>query len=704
MTDSHATHPRSAVNAPLYAIRRTLPPWCFESRLEELLTFCRDACVDEVILKVDAEEFSQGMPTVAWVCEYVSKLKQARDALHKVGVTFSLNPWVTQGHIDRGRDLRARFPDFHWMVGHDGVVCRAQACPRCERFQHHAVELWKLYATLEPAVIWIEDDIRTFNHQPAAFGCFCPLHLGAFARRVGVSTLTREQLVDALLAPGEAHPWRRAWFDFQRDTMHELGGVLADAVHGISPATRIGLMSSGPANHCLDGRDWRGLAKRMSGGPGVIHSRPTLGNYTEGSAVGLYDSAAQIHRTRHVLPKGTIEQTEVENVPFTGYAKSRSFTMTQVALSVARGCAGATLNLFDHLGSSLSVDPMWATMLREARPMLERLRHVMHGDGRSQAFDGTFQGVQVLHHERASDVRRLSSGARYEALIPVDGAFEASLNMLGFPTTYDCASVVATDGQMLDAFDDASLEAVLRGGMFIDAAALAVLHRRGFGELVGAEPGPFRTLNVGHVTAAEAMTDVAFGGAVDRYLTLTLPDLLGQGRYVHLEPADSARVVSEIVDQNRQHVAPMLTLFENKWGGRIAILPLEMATAFGTPFLHPYRQVQLAATLRWLGRERPAWEVSGGVYPLASVAAVGGRRILTLFNLSRDDWPSVTWNMPVAPDKVQAVSAFQGGGGELGGAAVQMTTIPGGSSVCLKTTLPFGRPLTCVVDVEQPNG
>ena len=105
-----------------YALRRTLVPWNFHEGLAELLDFCRQTKVEEVIFKIDTEEFSHGIPSVAWARDYVALLAEARDALKQIGIIFSLNPWVTIGHAERGRDLRRQFPEFQWLVGEDGTL------------------------------------------------------------------------------------------------------------------------------------------------------------------------------------------------------------------------------------------------------------------------------------------------------------------------------------------------------------------------------------------------------------------------------------------------------------------------------------------------------------------------------------------------------------------------------------------------------
>jgi len=86
-----------------YALRRTLPTWSFEENLAELVECLPRYGVDEVIVKVDTEEFSHDQPPLAWVEAYQPRLHRVREAMEALGIVYSLNPWITLGHCDRGR-------------------------------------------------------------------------------------------------------------------------------------------------------------------------------------------------------------------------------------------------------------------------------------------------------------------------------------------------------------------------------------------------------------------------------------------------------------------------------------------------------------------------------------------------------------------------------------------------------------------------
>lgn len=636
-----------------YALRRTMPKWCFDERLSELLQFCRQATIEEVVIKVDTEELSHGIPTVKWLAEYVPLLERARDRLRNAGIEFSINPWVTLDHCDRGRDLRKVLPDIDWMQGYDGTQCHACACPLSPGWREHATKLWRMYASTHPHVMWIEDDMRAYKHRPVTGACFCDLHMKEFSRRVG-KRVSRQQLMSALLKPGRPHPWRAIWLDIQRDSIIGTCQTLVSAARDISPQTRIGLMSSGPANQCIEGRDWQGLAETLKSSV-RFYSRPPMATYSEASLQELYLSSDLIRQTRFALGPA-IEQTEVENVPFSGYSKSATYTFLQIAASMAHGCHGVTMNLFDHLGTPIEdCDPAMGPMLATARPFIDALAN-------SHDSAGVFQGVRLLWHPSASYVKRLAPGAQYPALASTGHYWGRVLNCFGITTTYGDSPVVAADGQTIRAFSDDEILQMLRGGLLLDLTALSVLNDRGFGRLVGASVKEVRALNIGHVTAAEEFTDRRFAGAPRRLSTMSTPTLAGGGMYGVLRRSKAARVISRLVDQEIKPVCDLTTIFTNRLGGRVAIVPLDLETAFGPAFLNNLRREHTKSILHWLARGHLPATISGGVYPLAYRMDLSDHIMLGLFNLSHDDWPSATWDLHLGHRRVSSVKVLESTG------------------------------------------
>jgi len=623
-----------------YALRRTLPTWSFDANLKELVEQLPRYRVDEVIVKVDTEEFTHGQPPLPWVRRYQKNLFRVRQAMEEIGVVYSINPWITVGHNDRGRDARKQVKGLQTVVGHDGTRCTCCACPLSEAWRRHVDKVWTLYAQTEPHIVWIEDDIRTFNHQPVRYGCFCPVHMKRFSERVG-EKVSRDDLVAAILKPGAPHPWRRAYLDMQAEIMVETVGFLAQVVHATSPDTSLGLMSSGPRTHCLEGRRWDAFAEAMADGR-PLYSRPPMGNYSEASLRGFYYSHDSMKITRHCMPAGTIEQTEVENVPFTQYSKSAAFTFLEMAISFAYGSHGVTMNLYDHAGTPMEEEPAFGRMLGQKKTWLNALA------ARAQE-PGAYRGVQLLYHEKESYRRRLPKGADYGALGADGGNTMRLLESHGIATAYGDETVKATDGQTLRAYDVAEIRDMLAGGLLLDASAAKVVAERGLGPLIGLKriEAPRCIDDVGGPYSAEEFHGRRLGGAAGKYLTLTVPSLGGRPSLSAVELSQGVEPVSHLVDPDARRGPVSAYTFENELGGRVFVHLLDLRTAYGVAFNHTFRAHMLHGAVRWLARQKPALMVRGdGVYPLALRKDLDdGRTLLGLFNLTLDPWTEVEFEL-----------------------------------------------------------
>ena len=625
-----------------YALRRTMPTWSFEANLQELIEFLPQYRIDELIVKVDVEDFFHGQPMVDWVKDYQPNLFKAKETLEKIGVVYSLNPWFTLGHCDRGRDSRKHLPGLGTMVGHDGTECQTCACPLDPVWREMMDEVWTIYAETEPHIIWVEDDIRTFNHSPVKYGCFCERHMAFFAEKLGES-VSREELVKAILQPGKPHPWRKLWLDLQGEVMVETASFISSIVHRTSPNTSIGLMSSGARNHCLEGRDWNKFCEALSGGR-TLYSRPPLGNYHEDSLRGLYYSPDSIKLTRHVMPDATVEQTEVENVHFTNYSNSCNFTFLKMAISFAYGSLAVTMNLFDHLGSPMEINSQVGKKLAEKKPFLIAL-------AKEAQKEGQFRGVGLLHHPESSYHKKLEDDAVYRDLAEDGYHCMEMLESLGIPTTYSKSGVTATSGQLLRSYSDDEIRELLAGNLMIDGEAAAVLLERGFGNEIGLQKiHGERSVNCSDLgpVGAEECFNPDFGGDEKVFMTSLIPDLSGAALIYKADLKPAAQEICRLVDQDTKPICPSMYAYENGHGGRIVVLLWKLRTAYGTHFRSPRRVGLLQAAVKWLSNDTPQVLVSGdGVFPMSfrHDYSDGSGALLGFFNLSLDPWTYIEWQI-----------------------------------------------------------
>ncbi|MBM4046500.1 MAG: hypothetical protein FJ279_15425, partial [Planctomycetes bacterium] len=220
-----------------------------------LADFCNRHGVEEAVLFLSVGDWNNGPLTLREQQEWFTALKQAKSVLESAGLTVSLNVWVTVGHNDRG----CRFPKgsrFKPMVSPSGEVSKSCASFADPAWRRSIRQLYARFATLGFRVIWVDDDFRYHNHPPIPWGGgFEPEMLARFAQRAG-RPVTRDEVVRNILKPGAPHPWRAQWMETWRECQEEFARDLAQAVAESTPCeTQMGLMSSNPSVHSIEGRD-----------------------------------------------------------------------------------------------------------------------------------------------------------------------------------------------------------------------------------------------------------------------------------------------------------------------------------------------------------------------------------------------------------------------------------------------------------------
>ncbi len=553
----------------------------------ELIAYCKGHHIRDVIL-FSGNHWSMGwnLPTISEAKERVALLRPTFAALREAGLTPSINIWTTVGHGDFGRDERRRF-DWQFMVGDDGSQCKAIPCPIDPKYVAHITEVYRLFATLQPHYMYIDDDFRLyFNHEPANWSCYCPLHLKAIGKRTS-KNWSRRALLAALLAPPteKTVSLRKAWLALLGDSEVALARALAAAVQSSSPRTHMGLMCSGPNAHAAVGRRWTDLYEALSRSGSEPALRPTFADYNDGDP--RY-ATAYICNMRKLLPLLGQEMRitpELESDPDTRFAKSNRYTRLQMALSFFLAGPALTLDVKPFTDTHLltyatSVD----FVLNESYAYFATLATLA---GRTPHE----RGLQIMWDNRFP-LHRNASGSSYGRLAQPE-VWEGALDILGFATTFYAQRGVklASRGYLEERTDD-ELRELLRGPLVIDGDAATVLLERGFGSHIGvAAIAPIEGCNYERVRMADfarrsddpVLSTIAF----DKY---------------QLHPLAGVVEVSRMYGPEMSFSVPGMVLYKNSGGGRIAILPFNGSAGnlLDNSFRDWKRQYALRKIFEWI--------------------------------------------------------------------------------------------------------
>ena len=245
-----------------YGLRTNIHPDTWRSFLPELIRFCHEAHIDEVLLSeesyhiatvVQSEDFFHRVADA--YCEIVPILKAE-------GLIPSMYIKVSMGHYE---GYVEDMPSFLRFVGDNLQPSPAAPCGMDPAWQRYISRVCADCARAGFARLYLDDDFRSDNHFQGRAGCFCDLHVQATSRRCGAE-LTPETLRAHVCgnSPDDLRI-RQAWMDVNFENQLHTGRMVEQAVHAVDPNVQIGLMCCSNASSSYQGRDLPRLLQTFAG-------------------------------------------------------------------------------------------------------------------------------------------------------------------------------------------------------------------------------------------------------------------------------------------------------------------------------------------------------------------------------------------------------------------------------------------------------
>lgn len=486
---------------------------------------------------------------VAFARKCAPILKRRIIALKEMGIpSVGVNMWSTLGHVDESWDW-VEAPPFQTVVGHDGKTSLGCLCMRNEGVLDYIREIYSIVATAQPDFVWLDDDVR-MQHHMVEFPCFCHGCIQKFNRRTG-RVLNRERLVKALEAP-EQWKLRREFLEFNRQAMLDVCKAAEEGVHSVNPAIRTGIMTTDMAWNSYALSDQEGMLQAAK----AEMVRPGGGFYNDETPTLLFHKLHSVSLQSAYAPGIPDNQYELEDFPICRN-KSVHIHMIELTGALMAGCNGLALN---------SVIPneteALMTAMERIRPMWNRLVKANAGTelrGFCPVYVPQCDGAEFAVHSVFSHVS--SENLSNET---------APMRMgMAFTPLPENAEVCTICGDMMAAISDEEIPRLFSKGVLMDAEALEILIRRGYGDLAGCRPGtPY------HDGLLERYTPHSINGAMagkERDVFMTFWDREGI-TVKTLIPQEGAEVLTELFSITGQNVGAGATFFRNHIGGRVAVL------------------------------------------------------------------------------------------------------------------------------------
>lgn len=586
---------------------------------DQLVALCAQARVDEIMVFMFAEELNDGHDTLEQIQAWLDHSHAFRDRLWECGVTVSLNPWHEILHTDRNRTLKPG-QDWQRMVDPLGNAATAVVCPLDPQWQAYHEETLRMYARERFRVIWIEDDIRYHNHDPLHWGgCFCPLHVAAFNKRMGTSA-TREEIVANCLAPGQPHPWRAAWMDMWQDTLLERIDTWRRIAE--SGGARLGLMSSAMEQHAAEGRRWQDWWRALAGDLPPIH-RPHFWGYGDVMGRQLPAFLYMLDQNRRVQPEGVETGPEIECFYYGRWHKSFRQLQAHLTSSLVMGSNNLNISLYDFMGNRPDDEPQRAEFLAKYRPTADWLANLFPLTLKTQGIGIPWTEDMGRHVRIEPD-----AGLDWSRLVCAHTrGWAAWLGAAGYAC---CAAesdrLNALSGNAVWGLDDDTILRMLSRSVLLDGTAAHILIKRGFGAHIGATGGQY-------IAQEDTLYSYESAGTADHPSRMSV-NLGGYAeRMLQIDPMEGVRFISDLRNPRDEVVGRGAFLFENTLGGRVATVPWMAAD---DPFMTPQRARQMEEILAWLRRDAHTGSVSGGAWLIPQFLTDGETGRAVIWNASPD--------------------------------------------------------------------
>ena len=540
----------------------------------------------DTVLRAFPHQESCDIPSIelyeAWTEEYRKKAKQ----FEEIGVECAYWIGETIGH---GGTISTTKSPFQQLTGPEGMEAEGCSCPLDEEFLAYMEQVFETVAKSGAPLILLDDDFRLNYHMPGVpVGCFCPLHIEAFNKKLG-QDLTRKEIVKQVFS-GQPSELRSLWFDHAAESMLELARHIERAVHRVNPAARLGIATA-MTHWSNEGYEIADLLKALCG-----DTRPFLRTY--GSPYRYFGQIFHIGRITEfsLMQAEKLRGLDVEilaegdTYPHTRYFCPEQMLDSYQKSLYALGFPGV-LSYPVTFSAAADHEPGYVRKSAQNKQHYQAIRSF---------FDGDFADIGVRPLWAPNNIRRMNFGKdgdfrRFSW--PDEPAGTYFLSRMGVPLNHfsrECPVLAA--GYALHSCPQEELSRLLQNGMILDSVAAAELLRRGVDIGVMAlaqEDGP----------QFERYSDPEFSGKYTGENIWLLS--AGGGIYYRAELKEGARVISSFSDPHIEGY-PAAVLYENADGQRFLIYCFDMGEAdkHGTQLLYNYaRQEQLVNCIGWLGKK-----------------------------------------------------------------------------------------------------
>jgi hypothetical protein len=543
------------------------------------------------------------------------------------------------------------------FVNANGRICAGNYCTADPVWRENYIKpCYQMAAECRPEFIWIDDDVRLYNHGGDCYnhrgdcniGCFCPDCLKRMSQYLDFKgTLKELPEFFEIADPDERRRRRMMLIDWNRRAMDDISAYIEGVVHAVDPNIILGQMDC-YAPWC--GLDLKSRAEALAGpDKKPVWWRPGGSFYFDNCPNDLLIKANNMGKEAVLLPDWVeVIQAEVENFNYQRLNKSEFFTCLEPQIYCAAGTTGVTYNVFaEKEWDKLEEYRSLAMTLNSNKEFLDRIVKGNRRTAPSGVFDGFAADILLMNNHKTG---QWLSNANH----PFKYFCNSELQKIGLPVAYrgNEASLYALGGGTAVSMSDAEIRTMLSLGVYLDGFALSDLIELGYGEYLG-----FSIDKIIVEDAIEELTCHALNGEYAKRKRNARQSFWHEPAYV-LKPEPGAEVLSTYVDYSGAAIGECaLGIYTNKLGGRIAVNGYYPWNGL----FYRYKGVQLKNLFQWLSNGTLPGLVSS--YHRASLwlrEREGTLYNASLWNMSQDPARGLTLKLRTQAEELVAYEVSGG--------------------------------------------
>lgn len=165
-----------------YGLRTNIHPDTWRDFLPELIRFCHEAHIDEVLLSEESYEIVTVVQSEAYFHRVADAYCEIVPLLKAEGLIPSVYIKVSMGHYE---GYVQGIPAFSPFVGEDLTPSPAAPCGMDLAWQGYISRICADCARAGFSRLYLDDDFRSDNHFQGRAGCFCDLRAQATSAAAG---------------------------------------------------------------------------------------------------------------------------------------------------------------------------------------------------------------------------------------------------------------------------------------------------------------------------------------------------------------------------------------------------------------------------------------------------------------------------------------------------------------------------------------